>query len=254
MSILRCAGNHSLAFSAPHPSNIWHAEKCRGPPVVQVFAKKQQGGSELVQQAQSKQSMNGVIFEPFAEVQTNITHISSAPRGDSLARHYYSVPCEAAVNELTNVEYNVSYVYHALSAYFDRDNVALPGFAKYFKEGSDKEKGDAQRLIDFQNIRGGRVKLQSIVAPEMEFDNSEKGDALHAMELALSLQKLTYEKLLYLSKIAEEEDDPQMHDFVDGTLLPEQVNLIKKVAEYVSQVRRVGKGHGVYHFDLMLQG
>lgn len=29
-----------------------------------------------------------------------------------------------------SVEYNVSYVYHALYAYFDRDNVGLKGFAK----------------------------------------------------------------------------------------------------------------------------
>lgn len=29
-----------------------------------------------------------------------------------------------------SVEYNVSYVYHAMYAYFDRDNVALKGFAK----------------------------------------------------------------------------------------------------------------------------
>jgi len=30
-----------------------------------------------------------------------------------------------------SVEYNVSYVYHALYAYFDRDNVALKGLAKW---------------------------------------------------------------------------------------------------------------------------
>lgn len=30
-----------------------------------------------------------------------------------------------------SVEYNVSYVYHAMYAYFDRDNVALKGLAKY---------------------------------------------------------------------------------------------------------------------------
>lgn len=39
-----------------------------------------------------------------------------------------------------------------------------------------------------QNIRGGRVKLTGIVSPEMEFNHPEKGDALHAMELALSLE------------------------------------------------------------------
>lgn len=29
-----------------------------------------------------------------------------------------------------SVEYNISYVYHAMYAYFDRDNVALKGIAK----------------------------------------------------------------------------------------------------------------------------
>lgn len=29
-----------------------------------------------------------------------------------------------------SVEYNVSYAYHAMYAYFDRDNVALKGLAK----------------------------------------------------------------------------------------------------------------------------
>ena len=42
-----------------------------------------------------------------------------------------------------------------------------------------------------QNIRGGRVKLSGIVAPEMEYQNAEKGDALYAMELALSLEVRT---------------------------------------------------------------
>ena len=30
-----------------------------------------------------------------------------------------------------SVEYNVSYVYHSMFAYFDRDNVALKGLAKW---------------------------------------------------------------------------------------------------------------------------
>ncbi|KAF2604183.1 hypothetical protein F2Q70_00028634 [Brassica cretica] len=49
---------------------------------------------------------------------------------DSLARQKYSDECESAINEQINVEYNLSYVYHAMYAYFDRDNVALKGLAK----------------------------------------------------------------------------------------------------------------------------
>lgn len=59
-----------------------------------------------------------------------------------------------------SVEYNMSYIYHALAAYFDRDNVCLPGFAAFFKKASDEERDHANKLMVHQNSRGGRVKLQ----------------------------------------------------------------------------------------------
>lgn len=150
------------------------------------------------------------------------------------------------------MEYNVSYVYHALYAYFDRDNVALKGFAKFFKESSDEEREHAEKLMKYQNIRGGRVKLHSVVAPPSEFEHVEKGDALHAMELALSLEKLTNEKLLSLQSVAERNNDAQMQEFIESEFLGEQVEAIKKIAEYVTQLRMVGKGHGLWHFDQRL--
>ena len=65
-----------------------------------------------------------------------------------------------------------------MSAYFDRDNVSLPGFAKYFRDQSLEERGHAQKLMDFLNTRGGRVKLQALVPPESEFTEDSRGDAL----------------------------------------------------------------------------
>ena len=56
----------------------------------------------------------------------------------------------------------MSYVYHALYSYFSRDNVALPGFAAFFKAASAEEREHAEILMDYQNVRGGRVKLASI--------------------------------------------------------------------------------------------
>lgn len=35
----------------------------------------------------------------------------------------------------------------------------------------------------------------------------------------------------------------------EGSLLEEQAADVKKAAEYVTQLRRVGKGHGAYHWD-----
>ena len=48
------------------------------------------------------------------------------------------------------------------SFYFDRDDVALPGFASFFKGASDEEREHAETLMKFQNKRGGRVVLQDI--------------------------------------------------------------------------------------------
>ncbi|GMI71440.1 hypothetical protein HRI_000813300 [Hibiscus trionum] len=196
-------------------------------------------------------ALTGVVFQPFEEVKKEELDIPIAP-DRSLCRQKYAEECEAAVNEQINVEYNVSYVYHSLYAYFDRDNVALKGLAKFFKESSEEEREHAEKLMEYQNKRGGRVKLHSILTPPSEFDHAEKGDALYAMELALSLEKLTNEKLLSLHNVAGQNNDPQMADFIESVFLSEQVEAIKKISEYVSQLRRVGKGHGVWHFDQML--
>lgn len=45
---------------------------------------------------------------------------------------------------------NMSYIYHAIYNYFSRDNVALPGLAKYFLDESHAEREHAQMLMDFQ--------------------------------------------------------------------------------------------------------
>eukprot|EP00250_Pteridium_aquilinum_P001700 c11904_g1_i1 orf=163-942(+) len=202
----------------------------------------------------SSSNLTGVVFQPFVELQDQLVKVPPSC-SESFARQLYAPACEAAINEQINVEYNASYVYHTLFAYFDRDNVALPGMAQFFKESSEEEREHAEKLMKYQNIRGGRVKLQSIIMPSLtEFDDPEKGDALCAMELTLALERLVNEKLLKLHKVAEEQDDPQLQDFIEGEFLKPQVEDIKKVSEYVSQLRRVGKGHGVYHFDLQLQG
>lgn len=191
------------------------------------------------------------VFEPFEEVKKELLLVPTVPH-DSIARHVYSDRSEAAINDQINVEYNVSYVYHAMYAYFDRDNVALKGLAKFFKEASVEEREHAEKFMEYQNKRGGKVKLQWMMTPISDYDHAEKGDALHAMELALSLEKLTNEKLLNLHKVADEHNDAQLADFIESEFLAEQVESIKKISEYVAQLRRVGTGHGVWNFDQML--
>nr|ABJ99592.1 ferritin [Lycoris aurea] len=209
------------------------------------------GKGSVVATAANSKPMTGVVFEPFKELKQELDLVP-ASKDVSLARQKFADDSEAAINEQINVEYNVSYVYHAMLAYFDRDNVALRGLAKFFKESSEEERGHAEKLMEYQNKRGGRVKLQSIMVPLTEYDHPEKGDALYAMELALSLEKLTNEKLLNLHAVATRCNDPQLAEFMESEYLNEQVEAIEKISEYVAQLRRVGKGHGTWHFDQML--
>nr|3VNX_A Chain A, ferritin [Ulva pertusa] len=195
------------------------------------------------------QEVTGMVFQPFSEVQGELSTVTQAPVTDSYARVEYHIECEAAINEQINIEYTISYVYHALHSYFARDNVGLPGFAKFFKEASDEEREHAHMLMDYQTKRGGRVELKPLAAPEMEFANDDKGEALYAMELALSLEKLNFQKLQALQAIADKHKDAALCDFVEGGLLSEQVDAVKEHAVYVSQLRRVGKGVGVYLLD-----
>jgi ferritin heavy chain len=200
--------------------------------------------------AEKSESITGLVFKPMEEVQMEWKRQaeSGADPTVSLVRMHYSPKAEAAVNEQINVEYNISYVYHSMASYFARDNVSLPGFAKYFGDQSLEERGHAQKLIDFQNTRGGRVKLLALVPPEAEFAEDSRGDALYAMELSLSLERLNYDKLLHLWEILEKEADAQASHFIEY-MLEEQAKDIKETADYVSQLRRVGKGHGVWQFD-----
>lgn len=229
-----------LAAAASTPASVWlPVPRGAGPGAVCRAAGK------------GKEVLSGVVFQPFEELKGELSLVPQA-KDQSLARQKFVDECEAAINEQINVEFNASYAYHSLFAYFDRDNVALKGFAKFFKESSDEERDHAEKLIKYQNMRGGRVRLQSIVTPLTEFDHPEKGDALYAMELALALEKLVNEKLHNLHSVASRCNDPQLTDFVESEFLEEQVEAIKKISEYVAQLRRVGKGHGVWHFDQKL--
>lgn len=165
----------------------------------------------------------------------------------------YTSECEAGINGQINVEYTAMYAYHALWSYFDRDIVALPGFAKYFFEQSTEEREHAHEFMVYQNRRGGSVELQPIAVPEMQFTRQDAiSDALYAMDLHLQLEKFVYKKLIELHKTAGDTYDVQMQDFIDD-FLAHQVEAIKQAADYVSQIKRVGTPHGLYHFDVQLQ-
>lgn len=160
-------------------------------------------------------------------------------------RQNYHEECEAGVNKQINLELYASYVYQSMSFYFDRDDVALPGFSKYFKKASDEEREHAEKLMKFQNQRGGRIMLQAIQKPER--DEWESG--LVAMQAALALEKNVNQSLLDLHALSDSHGDAQFSDFIEANYLTEQVEAIKELSDHVTNLKRVGTGLGEYMFD-----
>lgn len=208
-------------------------------------------------------SHNGTIsvslsegFKPFEEVKPEFAAIEKAAISEpgienSLAREHYTEETEKAINEQINTHFNLFYAYNAMSAYFGRDNVAMLGFGKMFRRFADQNYGHALVFQDFQAKRGGRTVLGPINSPNGDYGH-EKGDGLYALELTLGFEKLSFRKLRELHAVTDEADDAQAQDFVESRLT-DQVQHVKVVADYVAEVRRLGKGHGTWHFDRMLR-
>jgi len=136
------------------------------------------------------------------------------------------------------------------SIWFDRSDVALPGFAKFFKHNSDEEREHAEKFMKLQNKRGGKVVLQNVQRP----DRNEWGTGLDALQTALELEKKVNQSLLNLHGVAGSHDDPYFCDFIESEFLNEQVEAIKDLGDKISELKRAGPaGVGEYLFDQKLQ-
>ena len=61
-------------------------------------------------------------------------------------RQNFHKEIEAGINKQINLELYSSYFYLGLAYHFDRDDIALSGFHKYFKKLSDEERCDAEKV------------------------------------------------------------------------------------------------------------
>jgi len=168
----------------------------------------------------------------------------------SQCRQNYHSESEAGINRQINMELYASYTYQSMAFYFDRDDVALPGFAKFFRKSSEEEREHAEKFMAYQNKRGGRIVLQDIKKPERD----EWGTALEAMQVTLQLEKSVNQSLLDLHKVCSSHDDAQMADFIESEYLDEQVKAIKEIGDHITQLKRVGAGLGEYLYDKETMG
>uniref|UniRef100_A0A1I7Z6M0 Ferritin n=1 Tax=Steinernema glaseri TaxID=37863 RepID=A0A1I7Z6M0_9BILA len=166
----------------------------------------------------------------------------------SAIRQQYHVSTENAVNEQINAVLRASYTYLKLAFYFDRDDVALGNLHKHFLHMSEKKKEMYEKLMKYQNVRGGRIILQTVQRPEQEF-----ASAAEALQVSLQLERSLNENFIALHGIADTTNDAHFSDFVEEALLDTQVAEVKAISDLLSNCQKAGEGLGEYMFDKELE-
>ena len=161
-------------------------------------------------------------------------------------RQNWSNECEIELNKQINREYQASLGYHSLSCYFNRDDIGINKLVDYFNEASLEEREHADKLMKYQNIRGGIVNLGEISPIKIELE--KPNDIINSFRMALGMERKINEHLLNLHKVAASNDDAQFCDYLEGDFLKEQVESISKISKIISVLERFnGDQHAIWN-------
>lgn len=112
----------------------------------------------------------------------------SKSNGDN--RNKYHEESEKAVNQQITVEFSAGYTYLSMACFFGRTTVALPGCHGYFYRMYEEELEHALVLINYQNMRGGRVILDAV---KVDSDNQDWKNVQNALAKSLELEMFVKE-------------------------------------------------------------
>ncbi len=132
------------------------------------------------------------------------------------------------LNDQMGREFYSSYLYLAMAAHFDGEN--LPGMATWMRAQADEEREHAMRFFDFILDRGGTVRLGAIDAPPEKF-----GSALEVFEQSLDHEREISASINALFEHADRATEVFLHWFAT-----EQVEEERSVEQIVEALRMAG--------------
>jgi ferritin len=137
-----------------------------------------------------------------------------------------------AINEQIAHEFYSSYLYLAMSAYFEASN--LPGFARWMRVQSAEEREHAMKFFDFVNDRGGTVELKALDQPPGEFQSP-----LDVFQQALEHERRVTGLIhrLYEQAVGENDYATQAHL---QWFITEQVEEEKNASQVIEQIKMTG--------------
>jgi ferritin len=139
---------------------------------------------------------------------------------------------EKAFNEQIQAEFYSAYLYLSMSAYFESINML--GFAHWMRVQTNEEQEHAMKLYKFVIERGGRVSLQAIQQPPVEFDS-----VLAVSEMTFAHEQKVSSLIYNLYELAGEVGDHAAEVFLQW-FISEQVEEENNTRTIVDQLRMIG--------------
>lgn len=140
------------------------------------------------------------------------------------------------LNDQINAELYSSYLYLAMSAYFEAEN--WQGFAKWMKAQADEEYSHAMKIFGYVNEAGGRVTLEAIEKPKFEWKSP-----LEAFKEAHKHELYVTDRINKLADLAVSEKDHATNVFLQW-FVTEQVEEVATVSQIVANFDKVGDSKG----------
>jgi len=149
---------------------------------------------------------------------------------------------QKAINGQINAELYSAYMYAAMSMYFE--SVDMSGAAAWMNAQAGEELEHAGKFMHYVNERGGRVVLEAIEKPPVEWDS-----VLDAFQAALKHEEKVSSLINGLVTLAREENDHMTDNFLQW-FVAEQVEEEASAGEVVRKLRLVGdSGGGMFMMD-----
>lgn len=152
-----------------------------------------------------------------------------------------------AINEQIQAEFESAYIYLAMSAYFDSQN--LKGFSHWMRLQWQEETAHAMKFYDFVQRRGGDVELFEIPKPTF------KGKTpVEIFEQVLAHEQYITKRINDLYKLAREENDFALQTLLNW-FVDEQVEEEENARDIIDQLKLIGdSGQALYLLDRDMAG
>lgn len=136
-----------------------------------------------------------------------------------------------ALNDQIQKEFASSYLYLAMAAQFDDEN--LPGFAAWMKAQAAEEHGHGMKIYGYLGDHGARVVLQTLEAPPKDF-----GTPKEVFEKVLAHEQKVTGSINQLYELALKEKDYATQAFLQW-FITEQVEEEKTAGDILAQLEAV---------------